>query len=174
MSPWRYTLSEARNTGPWIVGVLVAGIAIGFGVWRLSPAPAEIAVPAPGAPVAEVPAAEASPAPAELPLEPVSESYAIPIRGRIAISASSFAPDVPVALDLELPDAIRGSDTRPVRVAAVDGRQMRTTASVRSGAGSGIRLELAPGWLVPGRYLIEVTTDEKTHFPMRRYVLEVR
>ena len=33
---------------------------------------------------------------------------------------------------------------------------------------------LDPEWLQPGRYLIEIRTAEKIHFPLRRYVLEVR
>ncbi len=36
------------------------------------------------------------------------------------------------------------------------------------------RFELQADWLSPGRYIIEMKTTERTHFPLRRYVLEVR
>ena len=168
-------MSEGRHTGAWIVGAIAAAAAIGLAVWRLD-------TPAPMPP--ELPAAQAAPEPSatptapeatpELPLEASAASYRIAERGRIAISSATFEPGVPVALDLDLPDEVRGADARPVRIAAVDGRQLRTTASLLAEPGSGVRLELEPDWLVPGRYLIEVTTAEKVHFPMRRYVLEVR
>ena len=36
-------------------------------------------------------------------------------------------------------------------------------------------VDVDTGWLRPsGRYLIEVKTLERSHFPLRRYALEVR
>ena len=35
-------------------------------------------------------------------------------------------------------------------------------------------VEIEADWLSPGRYVIEVQTTERTHFPLRRYALEVR
>jgi hypothetical protein len=168
-------VSEGRHTGAWILGAVAAAAAIGLAVWRLD-APAPMPPEAPAAQAAPEPIAtpttpEATP---ELPLEPSAASYRIAERGRIAISSATFEPGVPVALDLDLPDDVRGVDARPVRIAAVDGRLLRTTASLLAEPGSGVRLELEPDWLLPGRYLIEVTTAEKVHFPTRRYVLEVR
>ena len=55
----------------------------------------------------------------------------------------------------------------------MDGRRIETHAAPIAGSGNGLRLELDPEWLTPGRYMIEVRTVEKSHFPLRRYVLEV-
>jgi hypothetical protein len=163
-------VSEGRGSGPWIVGALAAALAIGVAVWRLD-------APAPEPPAATVAEARPEPAPQapapgpELPLQPAAESYRIAERGRIAISSETLTPGVPVVFDLDLREEARGGGVRPVRLVGVDGRAMDATSS--PGAG-GVRLEVDPEWLLPGRYMIEVRTAEKTHFPAQRYVLEVR
>ena len=57
------------------------------------------------------------------------------------------------------------------RVVAGDGRVLETAAAVTEG---GAAVALQPEWLSPGRYLVELRTREKSHFPLRRYVLSVR
>ena len=80
-----------------------------------------------------------------------------------------------MALALDLPDEARGDgEPRPVRIAAVDGRALDTTASITPGAGNGVRLEIDSNWLRRGSYMISVTTSEPSHFQFRRYVLEIR
>ena len=60
-------------------------------------------------------------------------------------------------------------------VVSVDGRRDRDDRGARGQAsGSGLRLELEPEWLRPGRYMIQVTTAEKTPLHLRRYVIEVQ
>ena len=61
-----------------------------------------------------------------------------------------------------------------MRVISTDGRRTDTTASPLPGAGSGIRLELDTGFLTPGRYMIQIDTDDKHPLQISRYVLEIR
>ena len=75
---------------------------------------------------------------------------------------------------MALTDEARGSEPLSVRVVSLDGRRIETTAAPAAGSGSGLRLELEPEWLRPGRYMIEVTTAEKIPLHLRRYVLEVQ
>jgi hypothetical protein len=92
----------------------------------------------------------------------------------LSLDSDALPFDEDLALALELPDEARGEGPRDVRVLAPDGRELKTTATPLPGAGSGVQLAIDPGWLRPGRYLIEVQTAEQTHFPLRRYVLEIQ
>ncbi len=100
-------------------------------------------------------------------------AHRIAASGRLSLEAMALPKQGPLALGLELSDEARGSQPRPVRIIGVDGRVIDTTASLIGGAGTGVRLEIDPEWLRPGRYMIEVKTAEMIHFPMIRYVLEV-
>lgn len=134
-------------------------------------------------PVVE-PAAERPPAPAPIPPAPPATVPAasgpaavhrIDEGGRLLLDAAQLPrAGERLALDLPLPDEARGDGTRPARIVAVDGTSIETQATALPGSGSGMRLELDPQWLLPGRYLIEVRTAEVSPLPLRRYVLEVR
>jgi hypothetical protein len=135
------------------------------------------------APGAGSPASAASPEAPEMP--PTAEAPApggaaepahrIGEGGRLSIDAAELPRDGAFALALDLPDAARGSEPRPVRIVSQDGtRALELLAAPLAGSGSGVALHLDPAWLIPDRYLIEVTTAEATHFPLRRYVLELR
>jgi len=105
---------------------------------------------------------------------PAPPAHRIAEGGRISIDAASLRDGEVLALGLALGDEARGSEPLPVRVVSVDGRRIETTAAPAAGSGSGLRLELQPAWLQPGRYMVEVTTAEKTPLHLRRYVLEVQ
>ena len=100
-------------------------------------------------------------------------AYRIAPSGRLSLEADSLPTQGALTLGLELSDEARGGEPRRVRIVGVDGRVIDTTASLAAGAGTGVRLEIDPEWLRPGRYMIEVKTAEKIHLPLRRYVLEV-
>jgi hypothetical protein len=79
-----------------------------------------------------------------------------------------------LALGLDLPDEMRGTGPRPLKVVDVKGRVLEGLAFPVDGAGSGLRLEIDPDWLRPSRYLIQVETAGPSPLAVRRYVLEVR
>jgi hypothetical protein len=107
------------------------------------------------------------------PGRPAPPAQRIADGGRLSIDALSLRDGEVLALGLGLSDEARGEELLAVRLVSVDGRRIETTAAPASGSGSGVRLEIDPEWLTPGRYLVEVSTAEKSHFPIRRYVLEV-
>jgi hypothetical protein len=98
----------------------------------------------------------------------------IAAHGRLILDVAELPSAGLLTLDLELPDNARGSGERAVKIMSTDGRRADTTASPLPGAESGVRLELDPGFLTPGRYMIEVATDDKHPLQIRRYVLELR
>jgi hypothetical protein len=157
------------------VAVAVLGIGIGIGYWQARPpAPAPAASDAPArAPAAPPPAAapEAPAAPAAGAPAPV---HRISDKGRISVALDDLREGDVYALGLDMPDEMRGQGDRPVKVIDVKGRVFETTSVAIAGAGGGVRIEIDPEWLAPGRYMIQVETAEKRPMALRRYVLEVR
>ena len=98
----------------------------------------------------------------------------IAAQGRLTLDVAALPSAGLLTLDLELPDNARGSSERAVKIISTDGRRADTTARPLPGAGSGVRLELDPGFLTPGRYMIEIDTDDRHPLQIRRYVLELR
>ncbi len=172
---WR---SEARGTGVaerrsgdrWLI-VAFAAIGVAIGVWIAIAL--EHHAPDAGGGAAVAPS-DTPGAPSDEPPGPPAPALRIAESGRISIDAASLREGEVLALGLGLSDEARGSEPLPVRVVSLDGRRIETSAAPAAGSGSGLRLELEPAWLAPGRYMIEVTTAEKIPLHLRRYVLEVR
>ena len=71
---------------------------------------------------------------------------------------------VPDATDEPLAGRIFVEGRAPLQIAgAIRGEDRRVA-----------RVEIPAGWLSPGRYIVEVRTTERTHFPIRRYPFAVR
>jgi hypothetical protein len=132
-----------------LAGLLAAGIA--FVLWpRSEPAPVEAAEPQPVA--------------------------SIPESGRRSFHRSALRQGDAFALVLGLSDEARGSgEPRPTKIIDVEGRVIEVEARPQAGAGTGVIVEIDPDWLVAGKYLIQIETDEKGSLRgLRRYTLEVR
>ena len=78
-----------------------------------------------------------------------------------------------LVIGLAMPDDARGSDPLPLKVVDTSGRVFAGVGLPIDGAGNGLRLEIDPEWLAPGRYMIQVETVEKAPLALRRYVLDV-
>ena len=170
----------------WVVGL--AGLAaIAIAAWLIPGAtpeapevPAAASAPAATPEAPEVPAAATPPAAIPVPARPAAVPVVeIPVPrivagGRLTLDATALPDAGSLTLNLELSDEARGSATQTVRVISVDGRRMDTTASSLPGAGSGVRLEIDSGFLSPGRYMIEIDTEDAHPLQIRRYVLEIR
>ncbi len=155
----------------WVVALGLAALAaFASGIW-LAEAPAPLP---PRSADAVDPETSPSPSTAKPP-ETAEPGHRISEFGRLTLEVEDLPVLGPVTLALDLPDEARGDgEPRPVRIVCEDGRTLDTTASITPGAGNGVRIELDSSWLRRGRYMISVTTSEPKHFPVRRYVLEIR
>jgi len=99
--------------------------------------------------------------------------HAVDSGGTLVFGSEVLAEMGELALALRMPPDAIGSEPLPVRVLAPDGRQLHAQARIGADPES-VGLALDPAWLKPGRYVIEVKTAERSHFPLRRYALEVR
>jgi hypothetical protein len=183
------------------LGIAIAAALAVFGLLRWTagqrgeaPAIAPAASPAPSAPAA--PSDAASPAeaepPAAAPPAPAPASADEPPDGAerraaaekagelpiasgetIEVQAASLTPGRPVALRLFLAEPSKSAGPLAARVLAPDGRIFESHAAPGADRRD-VRVEVDPAFLRPGRYIVEVRTTEQTHFPVRRYALEVK
>ena len=162
-------MAESKSSAAlWIAGIAgLFAIATWLALGGLLDAPERRAE-------ANVPAA--IPAPPKKAAVQGAESRVLRIaaQGRLTIDHAALPNEGMLTLDLELADEVRGSGKRAVRVISTDGRRIDTMASPLPGAGSGVRLEIDPGFLTAGRYMIEIDTVGKHPLQIRRYVLELR
>ena len=115
--------------------------------------------------------AATSPVPA--PIGVPAPKVRIGAGGRLVTSAEALRDGEVLALGLSMPDVSRGSSPREVKIVGVDGRLLDLQAQPIEGAGKGVRIDVDPEWLQPGRYMIQVETADPGPLALRRYVLEI-
>lgn len=151
----------------WVALAAAAGAALSLLTsdrWR-SPAPDAGAVVSPAA---------APPQPARIAPPVEAGELQIASHQTLQLDAASLVPGIPVVLRLTLGEPSRNQDPRPVRVVSADSRVFEGEGVLGEGLADA-RFEIDPEFLrAPGRYVVEVKTTELTHFPLRRYAIEVR
>lgn len=169
----------SRSARPWrrVVVAFAAGVALAVAAWLAllggggSDAPDPGALPIP-APTATEPAL-ASPAAPAPPAAPAT-SHAVAPSGTLVLERAAFPTSGPVRVSLELPEMSADAEPRPVRlVSQPDHRILELPGALESGR-TAAAIEVDPGYLQPGTYLVEVQTTERSHFPLRRYFIIVR
>jgi hypothetical protein len=128
------------------------------------------------------PGARSAPPPPAAPPEAVAPGSAgaaadaslrIESSGTLELEAAKLEPGRPVVLRLALGEPSRDDAPRPVRVIGPDGRVLEGEGQLAADR-TEASFALDPAFLRPGRYVVEVKTTELTHFPLRRYAIEVR
>jgi len=92
----------------------------------------------------------------------------------LEISADALPAGRAVALNLQLAEPSANSEPLAGRILSEGRVPLDLSAAIRGEDRRTARVEIEAGWLSPGRYVIEVQTTERTHFPLRRYALEIR
>lgn len=91
----------------------------------------------------------------------------------LSFSADELRAGEPLVVSLRLPEPLSDDAPLPGRVLGEDGRVLELAGRVRQGDRRTASVEIDPAWLAPGRYIVELETSEHSHFPVRRFVLEV-
>ncbi len=151
------------------LGLACAG-ALALLVWPRSPAESPQSPPA----FREEQAASDAPRPAAAARPQGRADHALASGETLEIAASELPVGRPLVLQLALGEPSRGAEPRPVRILATDGRMLHARGPLAESDRMSTRVEIDPEWLTPGRYIVEVKTTEPSHFPLRRYALEVR
>ncbi len=159
-----------------VAGAAVAGATLSLLTsdrWR-RPTPEPVAAVAPPAAAPAPAPVLVPPAPPRLALPDAAGELRIASHETIQIDAASLVPGKPVVLRLVLGEPSRNQEPRPVRVYSADQRVLEGEGILGEGLADA-RFELDPAFLsIPGRYIVEVQTTEISHFPLRRYAVEVR
>jgi hypothetical protein len=176
----RQSVRIALVTGALLAG---AGLSLLFSDrWRQpDPEPAVVVAPPPAPAPAPAPAPEPPP-PEPPPPADQTPRLAVPnADGEISLAhhetiqldSASLTPGRPLVmhLDIEVPQLT--DEPRPVRVISPEGRIFEGQGVLGEGR-SNARFEIDPAFFKPGRYLVEIKTTEMTHFPLRRFLIEVR
>lgn len=165
--------SSSRRLRVIVGAVLVAGI---LAVWlRLDGTPEEPAAP-PG-PVAEVPGAptpgagESPPRPEPRLVSPREGPVRLQSGETVAIAWQDLTGDAPVQIELVLPAGVAAKSGRLVTPGPAS---LALDAQV-AGQADTIALAVPVERLrTPGRYILELRTDERSALPLRRFAIEVR
>ena len=91
----------------------------------------------------------------------------------IQLDSASLEPGKPLVLHLDIEVPSLTDEPRPVRVISPEKRVFEGQGVLGEGR-SDARFEIDPAFFKPGRYLVEIKTTEMTHFPLRRFVIDVR
>ena len=158
-----------------VAGAAVAGAALSLLTsdrWR-RPDPDSVAAVAPAAPAPAPAPAVQPPIPPRPAVPDAAGELRIATNETIQLDLASLTPGKPVVLRLVLGEPSRSEEPRPVRVISPEHRVFEGEGVLGEGR-SDARFEIDPAFFRPGRYLVEVKTTELSHFPLRRYALEVR
>ena len=155
-----------------VAGLVAVGVAVGL--WLLLGDGTGTKDEKTGSDDAATTAGESLPTPPATP-RPGARAPALRVteNGRLTTTLSELRDGDGYALGLDMPDAARGEGVRDVKVVDVRGRVLELKGEPVDGAGTGLRIDIDPGFLEPGRYMIQVMTAEATPLPVRRYVLQI-
>lgn len=92
----------------------------------------------------------------------------------LALSREKFPAAGPVSLNLRLPEPSTDAEPRPVTVLSIQDQRVYTTQGRLDEGRNVATIEVPADFLRPGNYLVQLKTTERTAFPLRRYVVEVR
>jgi hypothetical protein len=172
-------MSEDEGTGsarPWlrVLAAFAVGVGLSVGVGlALLRGSADAPPPAPSPAIPAVAPSELAPA---LPVPAPAPAARPPIEpGKtLRLERAAFPASGPVRVSLGLPEMSADDEPRPVRlISQPDHRILQIRGSLESGR-TAATIEVDPGYLQPGAYLVEMETTERSPLALRRYWIMVR
>jgi hypothetical protein len=98
-----------------------------------------------------------------------SEGRVIASGGTLVLASAELPAGQPLALSLDLEVRPERFDPHPTRIMTVGREPLDIVAVIDPTDPTRAQIEVPPGWLAPGRYVVDVKTTERSHFPLRRY-----
>ncbi len=92
----------------------------------------------------------------------------------LELSRADFPSDGPVRVTLGLAEPSANAEPRPVRLVSQPDHRILQLAGALEADRRAATIEVDPGYLQPGTYLVEMKTTERGVFPLRRYFIIVR
>lgn len=164
-----------RRRARWALA-FAAGFAVAIGVGlalhdRLPGVPVE---PAAAPESAELVPGSAEVTPPTVIVTSTSPEQPLPPFATLHLERSAFSASGPVRVSLGLAEPSADADPRPVHLLSIDDERVFSTEGRLDGERSVATIEIDSEWLRPGSYLVQMKTTERSHFPLRRYVIVVR
>jgi hypothetical protein len=105
---------------------------------------------------------------------PRSADYTLWPAELVKIDQAALPVDRALLVELVLAEPSMHAEPLPAQLRDASGRSLDLLAAIELDERSSARVEIEPGWLQAGSYLIELRTTERSHFPIRRYPFTVR
>jgi hypothetical protein len=105
---------------------------------------------------------------------PRSADYTLRPAELVKIDQAALPAERALLVELVLAEPSTHAEPLPAQLRDTSGRALDLLAAVELDERSSARVEIEPGWLRAGSYLIELRTTERSHFPIRRYPFTVR
>jgi hypothetical protein len=107
------------------------------------------------------------------PVDPYAGEIRVAAGDTIVLRKAMLEPGKPVVLSLDLGEPSQTGEPRPARLLGPKG-PIKATEATLDAARTGARFVIDPASLTgPGRYIVEVQTTERSHFPIRRYAIQL-
>jgi hypothetical protein len=158
-------VTQGRRRGSaarWIGLGAVAALGLGLGLWRWE-----------ATRVSEAPVQAESGGLPEPIVATAGRVTTLDPGGTLVVPKAALPASGPLRIELHFPVPSADAAPRPGRVLAPDGRVLEIEAPLADAERRSVTVEVPADWLTPGRYVVEIRTTERTHFPLRRYAVEV-
>jgi hypothetical protein len=159
-----------------VAGALLAGAGLSLLLsdrWRQPPPPLAVPVAPPPAPAPEPPPPPPADQTPRLAVPNAAGEISLAPHETIQLDSASLTPGKPLVLHLDIEVPSLTDEPRPVRVISPE-KRIFEGQGVLGESRSDARFEIDPAFFKPGRYLVEIKTTEMTHFPLRRFLIDVR
>jgi hypothetical protein len=91
----------------------------------------------------------------------------------LALERAVLPAQGPVRLSLALAEPSADAEPRPVTVVSIQDQRVFSTQGHLDAERMNATIDVPVDFLQPGTYLVQMKTTERTHFPLRRYAIEV-
>jgi hypothetical protein len=94
--------------------------------------------------------------------------------GQLELDRRDFPSSRPIPIALRLAEPSADANPLPAQVFSMSDRRKLEMGARLDAARTVATIDIESGWLLPGTYLVQLRTTERSVLPLRRYVIVVR